>query len=236
MSTNHKDVRVCHTLPRHLFLALNRIQGFHSFVDPVLAPALSCYSGVSEEICHSISLLVPVPHDSAHCLLQCPRSLPCLQSKAHTFNMFFLHRVMTPALVSVGPGFLHLLVTSSECVIVTVAFSVSQTPTLPLEPTGVLRRGGLYVRLFRASSASFSIAHEDATHSTCEAQILSNLVRHHTSRPWKNTALDGASRTLSISVARASSASRPRRSSPCVLVGLCSSGVEGDVRLRAFCL
>ena len=83
----------------------------------------------------------------------------------------------------------------------------------------MLRRGGLYVRLSRASSASFSIAHEDATHSTCEAQILSNRIRHHTSRPWKNTALDGASRTLSISVARASSASRPRRSSPCVLVG-----------------
>ena len=44
-------------------------------------------------------------HDSAHCLMQCTKSLPCLLHKAYRFNRFFLCGVMTPALTFRGPGF-----------------------------------------------------------------------------------------------------------------------------------
>ena len=40
-------------------------------------------------VCHSRRLLVPFQHHSAHCHLQCAKSLLCLQSKAYEFNSFF---------------------------------------------------------------------------------------------------------------------------------------------------
>ena len=53
-----------------------------------------------------------------HCLKQSTKSLLCLFSKAYRFRRFFWCGVMTPALMSVGPGFWLTLVTSYECGIV----------------------------------------------------------------------------------------------------------------------
>ena len=147
VSANHWNTGVCHTFHRQLFLVLNRIRGFRSFVDPVLTPALSCYSSVSvrsffekkknpkklsqhkfvSSLSHMTLRIVFYRAPGAFLFsenhfgksksnsISLPRSAmkksernlflgallgkSCLQSKAHRCNRFFLHGVMTRALV-----------------------------------------------------------------------------------------------------------------------------------------
>ena len=57
-------------------------------------------------ICHSTRLLILFPARlSALFFTLSNKGPPCLQRKVHKFNRFFLHRVITPAPKSVGPGF-----------------------------------------------------------------------------------------------------------------------------------
>ena len=77
MSANHLDTTICHAFHRNLSLVLNRIQEFHSFVDPVFTPTFSSCSGVSvrsllffnsDEFVTAHACWFFFPHDSAHCL------------------------------------------------------------------------------------------------------------------------------------------------------------------------
>ena len=74
--------------------------------------------------------------DSVHWHEQSTKSVPCPLSKADGYiRFFFLCGAMTPALMSVGPGFWFTLATSDQCVIVIVFL-----PVLPLlSPTQLLR-------------------------------------------------------------------------------------------------
>ena len=85
-----------------------------SFVDPLLlmlseviraCPWQHFYFWIQTNLSQHTSVGSFFSHDSAYCLLQCPKSLTCLRSKAYRFTRFFLQGVMTPALMSVESGF-----------------------------------------------------------------------------------------------------------------------------------